>query len=536
MSNMLKLLQRGREDDLWHMCCGFIDLKLPQFMAIQKRLLMEQIYLLGKCPLGARLFNGIIPKTIDEFRQRVPFTTYVDYCPDLIERRVETLPVKPVMWQHTSGRTGEYRYKWIPLTARFCHEVARLLLGMAILSGCHERGKITKLRENPRMIYAVAPRPYTSGTLVYILQREFPITSLPPMEQAETMSFEERLREGFRQALSVGIDGFGGLSLALVAIGDRFRSEIHQTSLRSFLLKPKALWRISSSLARSTAAGRTLLPKDLWPVQGITGGGIDSAMFKDRIKNLWGRYPLDAYICTEGCIIATQTWDYKGMTFIPNLNFLEFIPEKESLKLHSDNSYKPSALLLDEVKPGEIYEIAITNFHGGAMVRYLLGDMVRITDTRNNELQIDIPQMTFERRSDDLIDLGGFVRLTERTIWQAIEHSKIPYVDWVARKEVTEKPMLHLYIELKKGAPRLESDLASVIYDEMKRLDERVNAASIFDSLRTMVGEVPVKVHLLKSGTFERYTQYRREQGAEIAHLKPPHINPNLYLISILER
>ncbi|MFC1910594.1 GH3 auxin-responsive promoter family protein [Chloroflexota bacterium] len=535
MSNMLKLLQRGREDELWRLCCGFLDLKLPQFMTIQKRLLMEQIHLLAKCPLGARLFSGVIPRTVEEFRQRVPFTTYKDYCPDLLERRVDVLPVKPVMWQHTSGRTGEYRYKWVPLTARYCREVAELLLGMAILSGSREWGDVTKLREDLKMIYAVAPRPYTSGTLIHILQQEFPIACLPSLKEAEAMSFEERLDKGFGQALSVGLDGFGGLALALVAIGERFRTEGNKTSLNSLLLRPKALWRVGNALLKSSIARRNLLPRDLWAVKGITSSGTDSSLLKNRIKEIWGRYPLDAYICTEGCIIATQTWDYKGMTFIPNLNFLEFIPERESSNSHSDSHYIPSALLLDEVKPGEVYEMVITNFHGGALVRYRLGDMVRITATRNNELHIDIPQMNFERRSDDLIDLGGFVRLTERTIWQAIENTGVPYEDWVARKEVSEKPLLHLYIQLKNGASGLESDLAATIYSEMKKLDERINASSIYDSLQSMVGGIPVKVHLLKTGAFENYIQNQRARGADLAHLKPPHVNPSREIVSILE-
>ena len=76
-----------------------------------------------------------------------------------------------------------------------------------------------------------------------------------------------------------------------------------------------------------------MLPKDFWSLKGIIGSGVDSWVYKDKIKELWGKNPLDLYSCTEGGVIATQTWDYDGMTFIPNLNFLEFIPEDEQIKL-----------------------------------------------------------------------------------------------------------------------------------------------------------------------------------------------------------
>jgi hypothetical protein len=535
MADMLTLLRQGREEDLWNMCCGFIDMKLEQFMNVQKRLLMEQIHLLAKCPLGARFFSGRIPSTVDEFRKRVPLTTYSDYCPDLIEKRTHVLPVKPLIWQHTSGKTGEYGVKWVPLTGRYCHEVAKLVLGIAIFSGSSKHNNITKLKENPLMIYAVAPRPYTSGTLVNILQKEFPLRSLPPLEQAEILSFEDRLREGFREAMSEGLDGFGGLSLALVAIGERLRSQANKTSLSSIVFKPKSLWRLVKALTKSRIARRPLLPMDLWAVKGITGAGTDSIVLKNKIKEIWGRYPLDAYICTEGCVIATQTWDYKDMTFVPNLNFLEFIPEQESQKLDHDRDYVPSTLLLDEVVSGGTYEVVITNFHGGALVRYRMGDLVRITALRNNNLNIDIPQMTFERRRDEIIDLGGYVRLTEKTIWQAIENSKIPYEDWTAQKETGEKPILHLYLELKKGVTISPSTLAEAIYDEMKKMDERVNAASIYDTLTSIEGGVPIFVHLLKPGAFEEYAQRQRARGSDLAHLKPPHINPAPDILSILQ-
>ena len=49
------------------MCCGFIDLTLEQVMAVQKRLLLEQIELLNKCELGRRLMRGATPTTVEEF-------------------------------------------------------------------------------------------------------------------------------------------------------------------------------------------------------------------------------------------------------------------------------------------------------------------------------------------------------------------------------------------------------------------------------------------------------------------------------------
>ena len=200
----------------------------------------------------------------------------------------------------------------------------------------------------------------------------------------------------------------------------------------------------------SRMAGRTMLPKDIWSPKGLITFGIDGSIYREKIKDMWGRYPLDFHGCTEAPLIAMQTWDYQGLTFIPNLNFFEFIPEKDSIRSRENHSYQPKTLLIDELQPGN-YELVVTSFHGGPFIRYRLGHLVQITSLRNEELGIDIPQMVFLTRVDDQIDIAGFTRLSEKAIWQAIENSGVSYVDWMARKEVQDKPVLNIYLELDNG-------------------------------------------------------------------------------------
>jgi phenylacetate-coenzyme A ligase PaaK-like adenylate-forming protein len=220
------------------------------------------------------------------------------------------------------------------------------------------------------------------------------------------------------------------------------------------------------------------------------------------------------------------------MTFIPNLNFLEFIPEKEHFKWQLDHSYKPKTVLLDEVKAGENYEVVITNFHGGALVRYRPGDMVRITSLRNDKLGIDIPQMVFERRADDLLDFI-VVRLTEKTIWQAIENTGIAYEDWTAYKEAGQ-PILNLFIELKDGYPASETDVATAVHEQIMKPDnDTYTTSQARDDLADMIN-FRVKAALLPPGAFANYMSQRQAEGADLAHLKPPHVNPSDKVLSLL--
>src|SRR4030043_1475508 len=249
------------------MCCGFTDLSLEQFMATQRRLLQEQIELLKTCKLGTKLMRGAMPETVEEFRQQVPLTTYADYYPELPEYREDSLPAKPILWQHTSGRSVEYGlklipYKWTPVTSRFRDELGILMFGIGIFASCKKKGDVSGLKDCPKVVYTVAPRPYTSGFLTYIMKEEIEPEFLPPLEEAEKMSFEDRVQLGFKQALSRGLDFFFGLPIVLVAVGEKLSRSSEKRDIRPLLSQPKALVRLVKGLVKSKIARRHMWPRD----------------------------------------------------------------------------------------------------------------------------------------------------------------------------------------------------------------------------------------------------------------------------------
>ncbi len=532
MLKAAELLRQGKHEELWQMCCGYLKLDIKEFMDIQKRLLLEQLELLNKSPLGNKIMQGRKPETVEEFRELVPLTTYADYCPELEQKNVDILPVKPAFWVRTSGRTGDYPCKWVPMTSKYAQELSVILYGVGILSCCKDWGDLTNIPKNIKILYSVAPRPYISGTFADLLRLQTPLYYYPSPEESEKLNFEERIKLGFQQAISQGMDYFFGLSLVLEMVGEKIKQSSTNTKSYSYIKNPKALLRLVKGRIKSKIAGRAMLPKDLWNLKGIVGSGVDSWVYKDKIYEFWGKYPLDMYSATEAGVIATQIWDHESMTFTPNLNFIEFIPEDEILKWQMDNSYQPKTLLLDEVKPGEIYELVLTNFHGGAMTRYRIGDMIRITSLHNNKLGINIPQMVFERRADDLISFM-VIKLTEKLIWQAIEKSGIAYEDWVAYKQPGET-VLNILIEPKKNWQGNESDVLSNIQEHLvvsgrSSYDE----SGIQEDWRDELG-FTVELKLLPSGSFSNYLVNKQTEGADLAHLKPPHINPSEEVLSLL--
>lgn len=514
MSKPADLFREGRQDELWKQCCGFIDLSLEDFMGVQKQLLLEQLELLKKCDLGHDIMHGLSPRSIDEFRATVPLTTYDDYAPYLLKRRPTGLPRKPVVWQYTSGKSGEYAFRWVPVTSRQLDQVEPLMYALILFSTCKGRGNVS-LGGRRRALYGMAPPPYATGTLMRVLAEA--LDFLPDATEAENMDFEARIRKGFDMALGEGFDLCLALSSVAVAIGERVGQHSGRTDLGALLRRPRALARLAKGKLISKLARRPMMPKDLWPIKGLMTYGIDSSIYRDKIKKMWGRQPLEFHGCTEALIIAMQTWDYDAMTFVPNLNFFEFIPEAEGIRARLDPTYKPSTCLLDEVVPGK-YELVITSFHGGPFVRYKLGHLVQITARRNERLNIDIPQMVFLTRVDDQIDIAGFTRLTEKVIWQAIENSGVPYADWTARKEVRDRPVLSLYLELTPGHTASSRKVGERIHAELKKLD------GPYSELEAFTGLHPMEVTILPTGAFAAYKARQKASGAGLEHLNAPHI------------
>jgi hypothetical protein len=536
MTKLLDLLREGREEELWQMCCGFLHLNLEQFMAIQKRLLLEEIELLESSELGRRVMRGAMPKTVKEFREQVPLTVYSDYLPELVEKRADVLPTKPGIWVHTEGRIGEYNFKWVPLPERFLYEFERVAGGVGLLALCNPQGNFV-IKEHLKALATVNSPSYGSGAVGYLMQQALGCDFLPSNSSMDGMTFQERIRAGFEEALTQGLDALGGLPSILVYVGEMFKQGTISVDTRFLLTHPRASARLTRALIKSKLARRRILPKDVWSPKAIIGGGTDSAVFGKWVEELWGRKPLEVYGGTEGGLYATQTWDYDGMTFIPNLNFFEFISEGELFKEQLNHSYQPKTILLDEIRAGENYELVITNFHGGIMTRYRLGDIVKITSLRNEKLNIDIPQMIFHSRADDIVDITGLGRLTEKLILEAVANSGIPYVDWVTRKEIIDnKPVLHFYLEPREGYIASEGSLATAIFEQFQRIDRkyRCNFFRLIGDVETVLGLKPVKVTLLPQGAFSSYSAQRRADGALLENLRPPRVNPSDEALSLL--
>jgi hypothetical protein len=155
--------------------------------------------------------------------------------------------------------------------------------------------------------------------------------------------------------------------------------------------------------------------------------------------------------------------------------------------------------------------------------------MIEVVSTRDDEVNINLPQFNFYSRSDGVINIAGFAYLTEKDIWGAVDSAGFEYRDWVARKELKDgKAYIHLFVEL-KSPKDIDQDKIKEMIDSAL-CDEN----SDYKDMKEILDYDALNLTLLNPGAFGNYMDYQQSQGADLAHTKPPHMKPTKKQLEIL--
>jgi hypothetical protein len=201
------MIKRGEKEKIWSKYCGYLDLSMEEYMQIQERLMIEQFAILKDCNLGKHFFGKRPPKTVEEFRKKVPLTTYVDYVDFLMDQKEDDLPEANYRWARTSGKPGEYTCKWVPLTDGMFEKIGEAFLTGMILSSCSEKGDV-QVETDDIFLLATAPLPYISSYMCLAIEDLIDVKFIPSLAEGEKMEIGERLAAGFSRSMETGIDYF----------------------------------------------------------------------------------------------------------------------------------------------------------------------------------------------------------------------------------------------------------------------------------------------------------------------------------------
>ena len=512
-------LQKQQYQEIWNQYCGFLDLNMEEYMNNQKRLMEEQISLWSSSTIGKTILKGKTPGNIEEFREMVPLTDYEDYADILLRKDGDSLPGNPVIWIQTTWEGGKHPIKVAPYTRSMLDTFRNNVVACLLLATSQEKGKFS-YEEGDKMLYGLAPLPYATGLLPLLLGEETDIRFLPEVKEAVNMSFSQRNKLGFKLALQKDVELFFGLGSVAYAVSQSLSSSGAGSKDLASLLKcdPHMLYRIAKAKRLSKKENHAIRPKDLFGLKGFMVAGTDNRCYKDELEELWGIRPMEIFAGTEPSLIGTESWTRKGMYFFPDSCFYEFITEADMEKNEENPSFVPHTLLMDEVVPGEIYELVLTVLKGGAFARYRCGDMYRCVGLSNREDGTRIPRFEYIDRVPSIIDIAGFTRISENGITSAIRLSGLPVHNWAAAKEFNEnnRPFLHMYVEVEKGA-LAERAVSSEILKEIlstyfKYIDQD------YRDLKKILGMDPLVVTILKCGSFGAYSE---KYGKTLRHMNP---------------
>lgn len=512
-------LQNQQYEEIWSQYCGFLDLNLTEFMTIQKRLMTEQIQLWSNSELGKKILKGKTPQTIDEFRAVVPLTTYDDYADILLHKRADYLPGNPIIWIQTTWEGGKHPVKVAPYTRSMLDTYRNNVIACLILATSHEKGSF-EYKEGDKMLYGLAPLPYATGLLPLLLGEETDIRFLPEVKEAENMTFSQRNKLGFKLALKKDVELFFGLGSVTYAVSKTLSS----MSGKSFDIssiwkyKPHMLYRLLKAKIRSKKENRPIVPKDLFHLKGLMVAGTDNHCYKDDLEELWGIRPMEIFAGTEPTLIGTETWTRDGLYFFPDSCFYEFITEADMLRSEEDPDFIPKTCLMDEVIPGEKYELVLSVLKGGAFARYRCGDMYRCLGIGNRADNTQIPRFEYVDRVPAVIDIAGFTRISELGIESALKLAKVPVKNWVAAKEYNEenRPFLHLYLEIESYGLINQAVSTEILKEVLATYFKYIDQD--YRDLKKILGMEPLVVTILRCGTFDRYF---RISGKKLRRMNP---------------
>ncbi len=444
----------------------------------------------------------ITPKTGSESN----FSYHRRIMESLLSRIQNYLPGTSAAWARTTGTTGAS--KSLIWCDRFVESLELNFVAAAALACSYSWGE-TKLKKGDMFFNIVAPVPYMSGYIAEILQKYF--RACPPVEVTDRVS---NMLKRFYIALDLvekgtKIDVVGGVASTLY-LACRYFSE-HQRFFRECynsmdlgVEKLYFLYRwISASLSRSSQTDI----KSLFPVKGLPLFGVDATYYSGYMQDMFGLEPTNIFGSTELGVVMFSPPDKKQL-LMPNLRgaYLEFLDERGNL------------VDIGEVKRNNLYTLVGTPF-GSPLIRYNSGDMFRVDTIRDDGM----PLFRFEGRTNDFIELYGYVRITEALAVEGMKKAGIGNSDrWVVSK--LAEPNEHFSVLMEPEWECDEKEAAKRIFGGL--LGTAAHLDGYIRDYNIRNAEKVVEVQYLRKGAFLRYMLHRTRSGAPLGQMKPPKIIP----------
>jgi hypothetical protein len=234
-------------------------------------------------------------------------------------------------------------------------------------------------------------------------------------------------------------------------------------------------------------------------LKGFVTQDRSAAILKDEIKKITGNYPKSAYGSTETMKSTIPSIEHPGAFFFDwRILYPEFIPEADAITGDFGRlDEPPETIKMMDVEVGKRYQLVATPFKNDLM-RYVMPDIFECVDDGDDVLGSNAPVFAYYARSDRIIVLHNFTRISEEELAQVLFDAKIPFIDFTARREAEgTRDYLTIYVELSKKM---------TLEEVAERADARLfEFDKDWKDLKNFLKYNPLRVRLLPRGSFSRY-------------------------------
>lgn len=483
-------------------------------------------------------------KSIEEFRKKVPVSTYEDFAPYI--KRVKNgesnilTSSKILGYSRTSGSSGVPKY--IPATSDSIKAYVKYTWTRAVALAVRELNKNGKKYKPGRGVFL---SPATNeklpnglpcsniaeiGAMRYGFLYPFILTI--PTGQLFDMHDGDYIYNIYRFALadedatfifsvffSINVSQLAYLKDHWQIIVDDIEKGTISDSIDINPELRKNLSKLIRPMPKRAAYLRKqfvqgfddTLIKRIWPNMTVISG-IGNASFKpaaDYVRGVAGNIPLDfsIYGASEGLVAACYELENTNMQLLTDSCFYEFIPAGEDTG---------KVLTLDELEDGKQYEILITTQAG--LYRYHLKDVIEVRGFRNKT-----PLISFVYRKGQYFNIAGekFSEEDARTTIDIFNKAHgISVNDWLFYQDDTVVPSRYALVVESDADVDWEESI-----DELEEIMGRCNKRYTSQREKAFISKMVIRKQ--QPGTHSAWAQRCISQGASAAQIKPVHFIDN---------
>jgi hypothetical protein len=466
----------------------------------------------GRASIFGEEFEFSKVRSLEEYREKVPIQNYEDFRP-FVERILEG--EKDVLFSEsvtgfveTSGTSA--KAKLIPVTKSWSEHVqtAQILWIISLLRDRPgiEKGQTLRLLSSAteRQTPLGLPIGANTGRMQDALPKWMQGATIFPKELAEIKEQELKVYLQLRFALQVPITSWTTANPSTILLYCRKLKE-YQDFLAQDLAQGTAECGPASHLSsefrakiepylQKCSAPIDWRPASIWPLKAVNcwKGGPAQYFVEQLPKALGADIPIrDVGItASEGYFALPLSDEWDGGVLWMQGELLEFRDEQGEMHWAW------------ELVQGQQYELIISTLMG--LYRYDLKDIVEVTGFYHKT-----PIVRFVGKAGRFLNATG-EKISEEQFLKAVQATKIPVQGVTARTIWQECP----YIEVGIEAEELPEDFA-------ERLEKELQNANIEYAQKRTTGRLnPLQITVFKKGTYQRYRNFRIEQGASATQVK----------------